>query len=99
MGVKEGAMASPNVPRVINPAPQRTQDTLNRLLRPVKLTLALLEPSNRIHQSGLNATKRPCIRAPDQPSDRPLPVRMCGGTERVRAQFGAQSASGRSRVP
>jgi DNA-binding phage protein len=45
MGVKEFAakvrMASPNVLRAINPRHNPTQDTLNRLLRPFKLRLAL----------------------------------------------------------
>jgi hypothetical protein len=70
MGVKEGAMASPNVPRVINPAPQRTQDTLNRLLRPVKLTLALLEPSNRssVRPKRYQATMHPRARSTQRSS-------------------------------
>jgi hypothetical protein len=39
--------------RAINPRHNPTQDTLNRLLRPLKLnlTLAPLEPSNWIHRS------------------------------------------------
>jgi len=51
MGVKEFAaklrMASPNVLRAINPHHNPTQDTLNRLLRPFSLRLALapLAPS------------------------------------------------------
>ncbi len=51
MGVKEFAaklrMASPNVLRAINPLHNPTQDTLNRLLRPFSLRLALapLAPS------------------------------------------------------
>lgn len=45
MGVKEfGAkvrMASPNVLRAINPRHNPTQDTLNRLLKPLRLRLSL----------------------------------------------------------
>jgi hypothetical protein len=43
-------MASANVPRAIT-ADNPTQDTLNRLLRPLTLTFAPLEPSNWIHRS------------------------------------------------
>jgi DNA-binding phage protein len=51
MGAKEFAanvrMASPNVLRAINPRHNPTQDTLNRLLRPLglRLTLAPIQPS------------------------------------------------------
>jgi DNA-binding phage protein len=55
MGVKEFAakvrMASPNVLRAISPRHNPTQDTLNRLLRPFKLRLALAptQPSKGRH--------------------------------------------------
>jgi hypothetical protein len=45
-------MASANVPRAIT-ADNPTQDTLNRLLRPLTLTFAPLEPSNWIHRLRL----------------------------------------------
>jgi DNA-binding phage protein len=45
MGVKEFAakvrMASPNLLRTLNPRHNATQDTLNRLLKPFRLKLAL----------------------------------------------------------
>ena len=46
MGVKEFAaqvkMAGPNVLRAINPRHNPTQDTMNRLLKPFRLTLSLV---------------------------------------------------------
>lgn len=53
MGVKEFAakvgMAGPNLSRVISPRHNPTQDTLNRLLKPLRLRLSLapLEPSKK----------------------------------------------------
>jgi DNA-binding phage protein len=51
MGVKEFAakvgMASPNLLRALNPRHNPTQDTLNRLLKPLRLKLSLAPISDR----------------------------------------------------
>jgi len=51
MGVKEFAakvgMASPNLLRTLNPRHNPTQDTLNRLLKPLRLKLSLAPISDR----------------------------------------------------
>ena len=51
MGVKEFAakvgMASPNLLRTLNPRHNPTQDTLNRILKPLRLKLSLAPISDR----------------------------------------------------
>jgi hypothetical protein len=55
--------------RVRSTPPQREQDTLKRLLRPLKLTLAQLEPLNWIRPKRYRAIMH--LYVPDQPGDRP----------------------------